>query len=209
MTEAGKLTILREIGNGDAAMAFTSLTTATAADWQKVMSEERAIPHARHVRELLLLLLKQQRDDDCFGVPVNGYQHCLQTTTRVLEAGESEELIVCSLFHDVGEKMAPFSHGAVIADILQPFISERNEWMLRHHPVFQQYHFLEHPGIDRHAREAFRGSPHFDYTARYCEIYDQNSFDPDFPTLPLEHFEPIVEAFFSRFDGIESLRLPA
>jgi predicted HD phosphohydrolase len=97
----------------------------------------------------------------------------------------------------------------VIADILQPFISERNEWMLRHHPVFQQYHFLEHPSIDRHAREAFRGSPHFDYTARYCEIYDQNSFDPDFPTLPLEHFEPIVEAFFSRFDGIESLRLPA
>jgi predicted HD phosphohydrolase len=156
-----------------------------------------------------MLLLKQQRNDDCFGVPINGYQHCLQTTTRVLEAGESEELIICSLFHDVVEKMAPFSHGAVIADILRPFISERNEWLLRYHPVFQQYHFLEHPGIDRHAREAFRGSPHFDYTARYCEIYDQNSFDPDFPTLPLAHFEPIVETFFSRFDGIDSLRLPA
>ena len=99
--------------------------------------------------------------------------------------------------------MAPFFHGAVIADILQPFISERNEWMLRHHPAFQQYHFLQHPSADRHAREAFRGSPHFDYTARYCELYDQNSFDPDFPTLPLEHFEPIVAAFFSRFDGIE------
>ena len=65
-------------------MAFTSLTTATAADWQRVMAEEAAIPHARHVQDLLLLLLKQQRDDDCFGVPINGYQHCLQTTTRVL-----------------------------------------------------------------------------------------------------------------------------
>ena len=190
-------------------MAFTSLTTATAEDWQRVMAEERAMPYGRRVCEHLMLLLRQQRNDDCFGVPINGYQHCLQTTTRVLEAGESEELIICSLFHDVVEKMAPFSHGAVIADILRPFISERNEWLLRYHPVFQQYHFLEHPGIDRHAREAFRGSPHFDYTARYCEIYDQNSFDPDFPTLPLAHFEPIVETFFSRFDGIDSLRLPA
>jgi len=87
--------------------------------------------------------------------------------------------------------------------------SERNEWMLRHHPVFQQYHFLQHPSADRHAREDFRSSPHFDYTARYCELYDQNSFDPDFSSLPLAHFEPIVEAFFSRFDGIDSLRLPA
>ena len=62
---------------------------------------------------------------------------------------------------------------------------------------------------DRNAREAFRGSPHFDYAARYCELYDQNSFDPDFPSLPLEHFEPIVAAFFSRFERIDSLRLPA
>ena len=138
-------------------MAFTSLTTATAADWQRVMAEEAAIPHARHVQDLLLLLLKQQRDDDCFGVPINGYQHCLQTTTRVLRAGESEELIVCSLFHDVAERMAPFSHGPVIADILQPFISERNEWMLRHHDAFKQKHFIEQPSIDRHAREHFRG----------------------------------------------------
>ncbi len=27
--------------------------------------------------------------------------------------------------------------------------------------------------------------------------------------VPLAHFEPIVAAFFSRFEGIESLRLPA
>jgi hypothetical protein len=60
-------------------MAFTSLTTATAEDWQRVMAEERAMPYGRRVCEHLMLLLKQQRDDDCFGVPINGYQHCLQT----------------------------------------------------------------------------------------------------------------------------------
>ena len=190
-------------------MPFTSLTTASAEDWQRIMDQERTMPYGRHVSSLLMLLLRQQRDDECFGVPINCYRHCLQTATRVLNAGESQELIVCSLFHDAPEKMAPFSHGAVIADILKPFISERNEWMLRHHPVFQQYHFAERPGIDRHAREVFRGSPHFAYTAAYCETYDENSFDPGFPTLPLEHFEPIVEAYFDRYNSLESLRIEA
>ena len=69
-------------------MAFTSLITATAADWQHVIAEEAAIPHARHVHDLLMMLLTQQRDDECYGPPINGYQHCLQTTTRALQGGE-------------------------------------------------------------------------------------------------------------------------
>jgi predicted HD phosphohydrolase len=190
-------------------MPFTSLNAATAEDWQRIMGQERTMPYGRHVSGLLMMLLKEQRDDGCFGVPINCYQHCLQTATRVLNAGGSQELIVCSLFHDAAEKMAPFSHGAVIADILRPFISVPNEWMLRHHPAFQQYHFVERRGIDRYARDAFRGSPHFGYTADYCETYDQNSFDPDFPTLPLERFEPVVDVYFSRFNTLDSLRLGA
>jgi predicted HD phosphohydrolase len=188
-------------------MPFNSLATATLEDWRRVMAEEQTMPYGRRVSELLMLLLRQQQEDENFGMPINTYRHCLQTATRVLNAGGDEELIVVSLFHDVPEKMAAFSHGAVIADILKPFVGERNEWMLRHHPVFQQYHFVQHPGIDHQARETYRGLPHFAYTAAYCETYDQNSFDPDFPTLPLERFEPIVEAYFSRFNSLASLRV--
>jgi predicted HD phosphohydrolase len=188
-------------------MPFTSLATASPEDWRRIMAEERTMPYGTRAAGLLMMMLKQQRDDDAFGLPVNTYQHCLQTATCVANAGESPELIVCSLFHDVPEKMAPFSHGAVIADILAPFISERNEWMLRHHPAFQQYHFVERPGLNRDARDAFRGSPHFTYAARYCEIYDQNSFDPGFAALPLAHFEAIVETYFRRFDSLDSLRI--
>jgi predicted HD phosphohydrolase len=193
--------------NGRIAMPFTSLRTAKAEDWERILDQERSRPYGRHVSGLLMMLLREQAADNSFGVPINCYQHCLQTATRVCNAGESQELIVCSLFHDAAEKIAPLSHGAVIADILGPFISARNEWMLRHHPEFQQFYFAERPGIDRHAREAFRGLPHFSYAADYCETYDQISFDPDFPILPLEHFEPIVESYFGRFNTLDSLRI--
>lgn len=189
--------------------AFTSLETAGPQDWRRIMAEEQAMPYGRRTASHLLMLLREQQDDPQFGMPINTYRHSLQTATRVMQAGESEELIVCSLFHDVMEKMAVLSHGAAIAEILAPFVSERTEWMLRHHPVFQLYHFTERPGNDRHAREIFRGSPHFEFAAHYCATYDQNSFDPNFAGKPLEYFVPIVDAYFDRFNTLPALRTPA
>jgi predicted HD phosphohydrolase len=189
--------------------AFVSLETASAENWRTIMAEEEAMAYGRRAANLLLMLLREQQADPSFGMPVNTYRHSLQTATRVLDAGESDEMIVCSLFHDVAEKMAALSHGAAIAEILGPFVSERVEWMLRHHPHFQLYHFVERPGNDCQAREAYRGSPHFEFTAHFCRTYDQNSFDPRFVEQPLERFEPIVTAYFDRFNSLKSLRHPA
>ncbi len=172
------------------------------------MAEEQAIPYGRRAASLLLMLMREQRDDPDFGLPVNAYRHGLQTATRAMQAGESEEMIVSALFHDVMEKMAVLSHGAAIAEIMAPFVSEQMEWMLRHHPVFQLHHFKERPGIDREARAMYRASPHFAFTAHFCATYDENSFDPGFAEEPLERFEPIVDAYFSRFNSLKSLRSP-
>jgi hypothetical protein len=32
---------------------------------------------------------------------------------------------------------------------------------------------------------------------QFADEWDQTAFDPDYPTLPLEHFEPLVRATFS------------
>jgi predicted HD phosphohydrolase len=32
----------------------------------------------------------------------------------------------------------------------------------------------------------------------FCERYDQAAFDPDYPTPPLEHFEPALRRVFAR-----------
>jgi predicted HD phosphohydrolase len=187
---------------------FTSLETASPQDWQRIMAEEQTIPYGRRAASLLLMLMREQQGDADFGLPINTYRHGLQTATRVMRAGENEELIVAALFHDVMEKMAALSHGAAVAEIMGPFVSERTEWMLRHHPVFQLYHFKERPGNDREAREMYRASPHFEFTAHFCATYDENSFDPGFVEEPLERFEPIVDAYFNRFNSLTSLRAP-
>jgi len=60
----------------------------------------------------------------------------------------------------------------VSAAILKPFVSEANHWMVEKHGIFQGYFFFEHIGLNANMREQFRGHPHFERTARFCEIYD-------------------------------------
>ena len=52
--------------------------------------------------------------------------------------------------------------------------------------------------LDRDMREQYRGHPDFEYTAQFCHLYDQNSFDPKFESMPLEAFEPMVRRVLER-----------
>ena len=38
------------------------------------------------------------------------------------------------------------------------------------------------------------GEPWFELAERFADDWDQTAFDPDYDTLPLEHFEPLVRA---------------
>ena len=69
--------------------------------------------------------------------------------------------------------------------------------MCEHHGIFQGYYFFHFIGLDRDMREAFRGHPHFEDTARFCELYDQTAFDEDYETAPLSFFEPMVRRVFA------------
>jgi predicted HD phosphohydrolase len=88
--------------------------------------------------------------------------------------------------------MAPDNLAEVGAAIMKPYVSEANHWMMDKHGIFQGYYFFHLIGLDRDMREQFRGHPHFEYTAQFCQLYDQNSFDPDYDTTPLEVFEPML-----------------
>ena len=64
--------------------------------------------------------------------------------------------------------------------------------MMDKHGIFQGYYFFHHLGLDRDMREQFRGHPDFEYTAQFCHLYDQNSFDPAYESMPLGAFEPML-----------------
>jgi predicted HD phosphohydrolase len=177
---------------------FRTLEEATPDDWRVIIEAEAADRLQRSTGERLLGLLASMRDADPLGSPINLYAHSLQTATRALRAGEDDELVIVSLFHDLPEAFSDNHHGLLAAGLLSPWISERREWLLVQHVDFQQFHFVNHPRPDTHARERFAGHPFYAETEHFCRVYDQNSFDRDYAALPLEEFAPIVARFFAR-----------
>ena len=94
--------------------------------------------------------------------------------------------------------LAPVNHSEMVAAVLKPYVSEESYWILRHHGLFQTYYYAHHLGGDRNARDRFRDHPFFDATVRFCEQWDQPSFDPHYDTMTLETFEPMMGRVFSR-----------
>ena len=132
------------------------------------------------------------------GYQISRLEHCLQGATRAHLAGEDMEMVIAILFHDIGDELAPYSHSEMAAAILRPFISEKIYWIIKHHGVFQMYYYAHHSGGDRNARELFIDSPWYQDAIKFCHEYDQNCFDPDYESKPLEFFVPMINEFFSR-----------
>jgi predicted HD phosphohydrolase len=132
------------------------------------------------------------------GYRISRLQHCLQGATRAFRAGEPDEMIIAVLLHDIGDDLAPYSHSEMAAAILRPFVSEKIYWIVKHHGVFQMYYYAHHCGGDRNAREMFKDHCWYQDAINFCHAYDQNCFDPDYDTEPLEFFEPILRRVLSR-----------
>ena len=132
------------------------------------------------------------------GYQISRYEHSLQAATRAYRHGENEETIVAALIHDIGGTLAPYNHAAIAAEILKPYVSEKIYWIVKHHDLFVTYYWGHYRGLDRYARDKYREHPYYQATVDFCHNYDQNSFDPNYDTLPLEFFEPMVNKIFER-----------
>ena len=132
------------------------------------------------------------------GYPISRLEHSLQSATKALKAGEDEEMIVAALLHDIGDELAPMNHSEYAAAILKPYVSEKTHWIVERHGEFQAYYYAHHLGGDRNKREKYKDHKYYEATIDFCEKYDQGCFDPNYKSLPLEHFEPMVRKIFSR-----------
>ena len=174
---------------------FKHMEEGTAEDWQIISQAfggfARELPD-RVIDHLRLL------EGDCGGFPVDRLTHCLQTATLAHRDGRDEEYVVCALLHDIGDTLGPYNHADVAASLLEPFVSEENHWMVKHHAIFQGYYFFDHLGLDRDLREQFRDHPCFDRTEEFCAKYDAAAFDPAQETLPLSFFEPMLRRVMAK-----------
>ena len=172
---------------------FRTMTEGTQEDWAIIASH--AVPYSRDGGKRVLDHLRLLAGD-YGGFPVDRLTHCLQTATRAHRDGKPDDYVIMALLHDIGDTLGGYNHADIAAAIMEPFLSEELHWIVKHHAIFQGYNFFHFIGLDRDMRDQYRDSPYFDATVEFIDKYDCPAFDPDYDSLPLEFFEPMVVKFF-------------
>jgi len=175
-------------------MSFTRMDQGEIEDWmligQHVTRRQSIMPE---IIKQMLLQLKEQVD----GFAIDQLQHGLQTATRALRDGASEEMVVAALCHDIGKVISIENHPAIAAEILKPYVSRDTYEIIRTHQDFQGRHYYALLGKDPQARRQYEAEPWYEAACQFTDGWDQTSFDPDYETLPLPHFEPMIDRVFA------------
>ena len=131
------------------------------------------------------------------GLQISVLDHMLQAATRALRDG-ADDLVIGALLHDFGSLFAPHNHSEFAAALIRPYVREEVHWVIRHHGIFQLYRRGAKPDKDPNRRERYRASPHYETCIRFCERWDQTSFDPTYRSLSLADFAPILRRVLTR-----------
>jgi predicted HD phosphohydrolase len=174
---------------------FTQMKDGTYDDYQLLHRFEAE--YGAQLPDRILAALRRL-DDGLAGYQVTRLEHSLQTAARAEADGADVDWIVAALVHDLGDELAPDNHSQYAASILRPYVREEVTWAVHMHGAFQLQYYGHHIGVDPDARAPWRDHRWYDSCDRFCERWDQASFDPSYPTPPLEHFEPMVREVFGR-----------
>ena len=132
------------------------------------------------------------------GYKISRLEHSLQSATRALKDKADDEMIVATLFHDIGYELAPLNHSEYAAAVLKPYVSKKTHWIIEKHGEFQMYYYSHQLGGNKNQRNKYKGHKYYEDTVKFCKNWDQKSFDPNFKSLSLKDFDPYVKKIFSR-----------
>ena len=173
------------------------MDTSTADQWA-VIGVETAKNQGRVADRVLGML--RSLADITDGFSTDQLTHCLQTATLAERAGADDEVVVAALCHDIGKAVSVPGHPEIAAAILRPYVRPEVHTMIAVHQDFQGRHYYGHFGGDPDARNAHRDAlsdEEWRLAEQFADEWDQKAFDPDYDTLPLEHFEERVRKVFS------------
>jgi len=176
-------------------VSFTEMKKGTKDDYLLLDKHEK--DYASKPAERILKFMSGLTDT-LEGYKVSRLEHSLQSATRALKAGESEEMIVATLLHDIGDELAPMNHSEYAASVLKPYVSEKTHWIIEKHGEFQMYYYAHHLGGNKNKREEYKEHEYYQDTIDFCEKYDQSSFDPNYKSMSLKEFAPMVKKIFDR-----------
>ena len=176
-------------------VAFTKMSEGTKEDYEFLAEHEAEF--AKQLPNRIMNALGELRNS-LAGYKIDRLEHSLQTATRAEKDGADVDWIVSALIHDIGDDLSPFNHDSLAANILKPYVRDECSWVVQHHGIFQYKYYADKIGLDPDAREKFKDNPNYDAAIKFCQDWDQTSFDPAYETYDLEHFRPMVEEVFLR-----------
>ena len=174
---------------------FTQMKDGTREEYEFLTKHE--VDHTKGTADRLLRALVEL-DEGLSGYKITRLGHSLQSATRAQRDGADIDWVVSALLHGIGDIYAPYNHDEYAAAILRPFVREQCTWCVETHGDFQMIYYGHHVGANPNKRDRFAGHQYFDDCATFCERWDQSSFDPDYDTLDLEFFRPMVREVFAR-----------
>ncbi len=172
---------------------FTRMDESTPEQWALIGAE--TMTNQTRVAETVLQMLRSL-ENITDGFAVNQLVHCLQTATLAERAGADDEIVVASLCHDIGKAISVPNHPMIAAEILRPYVRSDVYEAIKAHQDFQGRHYYSHFGGDPNARDKYQGEQWYALAEQFADEWDQKAFDPDYDTLPLEHFEARVRELF-------------
>jgi hypothetical protein len=160
---------------------------------------------------------------DFFKLRFEPANHVLQSATRAMTTGMTEEVILACLLHDVVQALIKVDHGWWGAQLFEPYIPERSTFAIRYHQALRFYpdeaNGYEYPelyhrifGVD------YTPEPYIEETykmvrkhkwylePRLVTVNDLYAFDPT-ATVSLDPFTDIIGRHFKQpkeglgFDG--------
>ncbi|MHA6263759.1 HD domain-containing protein [Arenibacterium sp. CAU 1754] len=176
-------------------VSFTRMKDGTREEYEFLTAHE--VEYTKGTADRLLQAMVSL-DEGLSGYQITRLGHSLQSATRAWRDGADDDWVVSALLHDIGDIFAPYNHDEYAATILRPFVREQCSWCVQTHGDFQMLYYGHHVGGNQHKRDRHKGHAYFDDCAEFCERWDQSSFDPEYDILPLEFFEPMVQAVFAR-----------
>jgi hypothetical protein len=140
--------------------------------------------------------------------------HVLQSATRAMKTGMSEEIVLACLLHDVVLNLIKVDHGWWGAQMLEPYVPERTSWAIRYHQALRFYpdpaNGYEYPDLyNQIFGKDYVPQPHikaaYDYArnhkwyldARMVTVNDLYAFDPN-AKVSIEPFIDIIGRHFKQ-----------
>jgi hypothetical protein len=143
--------------------------------------------------------------------------HVLQSATRALKTGMSEETILACLLHDIVLNLIKPDHGWWGAQLIEPYVPEKLSWAIRYHQALRFYPDqsvgYEYPEMYyRIFGRDYSPPPHIEAAYKYARnhkwymearlitVNDLYSFDPN-AKVSIEPFIDIIGRHFKQPKG--------